>query len=51
MNPAGETRPVTIGARLDRLPWSARHTTILLALGAGWLFDSFEGGLISRRCS
>ncbi|OJY46354.1 MFS transporter [Pseudonocardia sp. 73-21] len=47
MNPAGETRPVTIGARLDRLPWSARHTTILLALGAGWLFDSFEVQLFS----
>jgi MFS family permease len=32
----------TIGARLDRLPWSRRHTVILVALGAGWLFDSFE---------
>ena len=31
-----------LGARLDRLPWSRRHTVILLALGAGWLFDSFE---------
>lgn len=31
-----------LGARLDRLPWSRRHTAILLALGAGWLFDSFE---------
>jgi len=47
MNPAGETRSATIGARLDRLPWSARHTTILLALGAGWLFDSFEVQLFS----
>jgi MFS family permease len=37
------TRPVeTVGARLDRLPWSRTHLTILLALGAGWLFDSFE---------
>jgi MFS family permease len=32
----------TIGARLDGLPWSRQHTLILLALGAGWLFDSFE---------
>ena len=32
----------TIGARLDQLPWSGRHTVILVALGAGWLFDSFE---------
>ena len=32
----------TVGARLDRLAWSRLHTTILFALGAGWLFDSFE---------
>ena len=31
-----------IGARLDRAPWQRLHTTILIALGAGWLFDSFE---------
>ena len=31
-----------VGSRLDRLGWSRLHTTILLALGAGWLFDSFE---------
>jgi MFS family permease len=31
-----------VGDRLDRLRWSPLHTTILLALGAGWLFDSFE---------
>ncbi len=37
----------TLGARLDRLPWSRTHTTILLALGAGWLFDSFEVQLFS----
>lgn len=36
-----------IGARLDRLPWSRLHTTILLALGAGWLFDSFEVQMFS----
>ncbi len=39
--------PRSVGARLDRLPWSAAHTTILLALGAGWLFDSFEVQLFS----
>jgi MFS family permease len=37
----------SIGDRLDRLPWSGRHTTILVALGAGWLFDSFEVQLFS----
>jgi len=39
--------PRSLGARLDRLPWSSRHTAILLALGAGWLFDSFEVQLFS----
>jgi MFS family permease len=33
---------VTLEARLDRLPWSPLHTTIMVALGAGWLFDSLE---------
>ena len=37
----------TVGARLDRLAWSRLHTTILLALGAGWLFDSFEVQMFS----
>lgn len=37
-----------LGARLDRLPFSRAHTTILLALGAGWLFDSFEVQLFSN---
>lgn len=36
-----------IGTRLDQLPWTGKHTTILLALGAGWLFDSFEVQLFS----
>jgi len=39
--------PRSLGARLDRLAWSSRHTVILLALGAGWLFDSFEVQLFS----
>ncbi len=33
--------------RLDRLAWSRLHTTILVALGAGWLFDSFEVQMFS----
>ncbi len=36
-----------LGARLDRLPFGRAHATILLALGAGWLFDSFEVQLFS----
>ncbi|HEY2204137.1 MAG TPA: MFS transporter [Pseudonocardia sp.] len=38
---------VDVGKRLDRMSWNGRHTTILLALGAGWLFDSFEVQLFS----
>jgi len=45
--PSGLTEE-TVGARLDRLPWSGMHTTILIALGAGWLFDSFEVQMFSN---
>ncbi|MDA8391834.1 MAG: MFS transporter [Actinomycetota bacterium] len=42
-SPAAESPPgADIGARLDRLKWSPVHNAILLALGAGWLFDAFE---------
>jgi MFS family permease len=37
----------TIAERLDRLAWTSLHTTILVALGAGWLFDSFEVQMFS----
>ena len=36
-----------VGARLDRASWQRLHTVILLALGAGWLFDSFEVQMFS----
>jgi len=36
----------SIGARLDTLRWSHEHTVLLLALGAGWLFDSLEVNLV-----
>ena len=41
------TAPTTasVGARLDALRWSTAHRGILLALGAGWLFDSLEVSL------
>jgi len=45
MSPGPDRR--SLGSRLDRLPWSGRHMVILLALGAGWLFDSFEVQLFS----
>lgn len=38
--------PDDIGARLDRLRWSGTHLGLLLAIGAGWLFDSLEVNLV-----
>ncbi|MGI8679026.1 MAG: MFS transporter [Jatrophihabitans sp.] len=38
---------VAIGARLDTARWQRLHTTVLIALGAGWLFDSFEVQMFS----
>lgn len=35
-----------VGARLDRLRWSHAHLGLLLALGAGWMFDSLEINLV-----
>ncbi len=37
----------TVGQRLDDARWQPMHTTIVLALGAGWLFDSFEVQMFS----
>jgi MFS family permease len=31
-----------IPARLDRLPWSAFHTRVVVALGVCWVLDGFE---------
>lgn len=45
-NPAPDARhggdADALAARLDRLPWNGLHTTIVVALGAGWMFDSLE---------
>lgn len=39
---AGARGGADLAARLDSLSWNGLHTTVLLALGAGWLFDSLE---------
>jgi MFS family permease len=44
LSPSG----LTLEERLDRLRWSRIHTTLLLALGAGWLFDALEVNLFSN---
>jgi MFS family permease len=41
-----ELQAAALGRRLDRMPWTPRHTRITLALGAGWLFDSLEVNLV-----
>lgn len=45
---AGPLSPASIGARLDRLRWSNAHAGLLLAIGAGWLFDSLEVNLVGN---
>lgn len=44
--PAADETARSIGARLDRLQWTNAHLGILLALGAGWLFDALEVNLV-----
>lgn len=39
---------VSIGDRLDRLPWTPFHTRVTLALGIGWLLDAFEVNVIGN---
>ncbi|MDE3154473.1 MAG: MFS transporter [Acidobacteriota bacterium] len=38
----------SLTARLDRLPWTPLHTRITMALGIGWLLDSFEVNVIGN---
>lgn len=38
---------MNIAQRLERLPLTRAHWTILLATGIGWLFDSMDVGLVS----
>ncbi|MEA2671211.1 MAG: hypothetical protein QOG45_1431 [Chloroflexota bacterium] len=44
--PTADALATELCARLDRLRWSSTHLSILLMLGAGWLFDSFEVNLV-----
>ena len=38
----GRTIETQIPARMDRLPWSGFHWTILMALGVTWILDGLE---------
>lgn len=48
---AGNPTADQIGARLDRLRWSNAHLGLLLAIGAGWMFDSLEVNLVGNVIS
>jgi MFS family permease len=41
-----QTVETDIPQRLDRLPWSAWHTRIIVALGTSWLLDGLEVTLV-----
>ncbi|HVB28549.1 MAG TPA: MFS transporter [Terriglobia bacterium] len=43
----GEIR-ASIGERLDQMPWTPFHSRVTLALGIGWLLDSFEVNVIGN---
>lgn len=45
---ASNAMGLSLEQRLDRLRWNHVHTTLLLALGAGWLFDALEVNLFSN---
>lgn len=47
-SPSSVSPPVSIGERLDRLPWTRFHTRVTLALGIGWLLDAFEVNVIGN---
>ena len=46
--PSRSETNISIGERLDRLPWTRLHTRVTLALGVGWLLDSFEVNVIGN---
>lgn len=41
------TEPLTRTERLDRLPFTRRHTKLLVGSGVGWALDAMDVGLIS----
>ncbi|HET9122498.1 MAG TPA: MFS transporter [Acidiferrobacteraceae bacterium] len=43
---AEEVDGLEVGRRLDRLPWSAFHRRVLLALGITWVLDGLEVTLV-----
>ncbi|MCH5671720.1 MFS transporter [Streptomyces gilvus] len=47
----GRTVTTTIPARLDRLPWSRWHWTIVVGLGTVWILDGLEVTVVGNIAS
>src|SRR3954454_5292354 len=45
--PTGTIKTAVPG-RLDRLPWSRWHWTIVIGLGTGWILDGLEGTIVGN---
>src|SRR3954454_13782843 len=43
---ASDTVTTRIPARMDRLPWTAWHWRIIVALGTVWILDGLEGTIV-----
>ena len=44
---AAEVFETDVPARLDRLPWSRFHRSVILLLGITWVLDGLEASLIA----
>ncbi|MGW7254916.1 MFS transporter [Streptomyces sp. NPDC054834] len=49
--PTGRTVTTRIPARLDRLPWSRWHWTIVVGLGTVWILDGLEVTVVGNIAS
>lgn len=47
----GRTLTTDIPARLDRLPWSRWHWTIVIGLGTVWILDGLEVTVVGNIAS
>lgn len=47
----GRTITTDIPARLDRLPWSRWHWTIVIGLGTVWILDGLEVTVVGNIAS
>jgi hypothetical protein len=51
MTTAERTITTSIPARLDRLPWSRWHWTIVIGLGTVWILDGLEVTIVGNIAS